>query len=63
MPCQVSIDYILKRTTSVKPTGVRLNFTIKLEDLDFAGVLALISFKYEHVQSDRENKKTPAISS
>ena len=37
------IDFVMTRTTETEPTGIRWNFTIKLEDLDFADDLALLS--------------------
>ena len=43
--------YFSERSTSGTPTGIRLNFTTKLEDLDFAEDFALNSSKYEHIQS------------
>lgn len=43
--------YFSERSTSGTPTGIRLNFTTKLENLDFAEDFALISSKYEHIQS------------
>jgi len=60
----LSINYIMTRTTSGTPTGIRWNFTTKLEDQDFADDLALISSKYEHIynQKQRNYKKIPAIS-
>jgi len=47
----LSIDYIMKRTTSGTPTGIKWNFTTKLEDLYISDDLVLISSKYEHIQS------------
>jgi hypothetical protein len=35
-------------------TGIRWNFTTKVEDLDFPFDLALTSSKYEHIQSKTE---------
>lgn len=44
-------------------TGIRWNFTTKVEDLDFALDLALTSSKYNiYNQKQRNFKKTPAIS-
>ena len=45
------IDFIMKRTTEREPTGIRWNFTTKLEDLDFADDLALLSSKHQDIQS------------
>ena len=44
------IDYIMIRTIEKEPTGIRWNFTTKLEDLDFADDLALLSSKYRDIQ-------------
>ena len=45
------IDYIMKKTTEREPTGIRWNFTTKLEDLDFADDLALLSSRHQDIQS------------
>lgn len=45
------IDYIMKKTTELEPTGIRWNFTTKLEDLDFADDLALLSSKFSDIQN------------
>ena len=36
------IDFVMKRSVEREPTGIRWNFTTKLEDLDFADDLALL---------------------
>ncbi|XP_061184380.1 uncharacterized protein LOC133192381 [Saccostrea echinata] len=44
------IDFVMRRTTETEPTGIRWNFTTKLEDLDFADDLALLSSKFRDIQ-------------
>ena len=46
----LAVDYVMKRTTEREPTGIRWNFTTKLEDLDFADDLALLSSKLQDIQ-------------
>jgi hypothetical protein len=45
----------MKRTIEEKPTGIRWNFTTKLEDLDFADDLALLSSKFQDVQQKTQS--------
>ncbi|XP_061176180.1 uncharacterized protein LOC133185137 [Saccostrea echinata] len=44
------IDFVMRRTTETEPTGIRWDFTTKLEDLDFADDLALLSSKFRDIQ-------------
>ena len=44
------IDFVMKRSVEREPTGIRWNFTTKLEDLDFADDLALLSSKFLDIQ-------------
>ena len=45
------------RTVSGEPSGIRWNFTTKLEDLDFADDLALIASKHQDIQRKTANLK------
>ena len=47
---QLVVDYIMSRTKEREPTGIRWNFTTKLEDLEFANDLSLLSSKYQDKQ-------------
>ena len=40
----------MKQTTADKPTGIRRNMIIKLEDLDYADDIALLSSSKDHLQ-------------
>jgi len=44
------VDWVMRRTTEGRRTGIRWNFTDVLEDLDFADDIALLAPKYEHIQ-------------
>ena len=44
------IDFVMSRSVEGEPTGIRWNFTTKLEDLDFADDLALLSSKFRDIQ-------------
>ena len=46
----LAIDYVMKQTTKDQETGIRWKFTTKLEDLDFADDIALLSSKFQHIQ-------------
>ena len=41
----------MRNTTAGHKTGIRWNFTSKLEDLDFADDIALMSSCYTHMQT------------
>ena len=56
----LSIDWVMRRTVSGEPSGIRWNFTTKLEDLDFADDLALIASKYQDIQRKTANLKCNA---
>jgi len=45
------IDWIVNKATEGNSTGIRWHFTDKLEDLEFADDIALISSKFEHIQA------------
>ena len=45
------VDWTMKKTTAGIKTGIRWNFTSKLEDLDFADDIALMSSCYTHMQT------------
>ena len=47
----VVVDWVTINTTVGNKTGIRWNFTSKLEDLDFADDIALMSSCYTHMQS------------
>ncbi|KAK3089192.1 hypothetical protein FSP39_001636 [Pinctada imbricata] len=49
------IDFLMKRTTEREPTGIRWNFTTKLEDLDFVDDLALLSSKFQDIQQKTQS--------
>ena len=44
------VDWIMRSTTTGNKTGIRWNFTSKLEDLDFAYEIALMSSCYTQLQ-------------
>jgi hypothetical protein len=44
------VDWIMRRTTEGSNTGIRWKFMSKLEDLDFADDIALLSSTYQHMQ-------------
>ena len=47
------VDWIMRRnTTAGNKTGIRWNFTSKLEDLDFVDDIALVSSCYTHMQTN-----------
>ena len=45
------VDWTIQRTTERHRNGIRWNFTSRLEDLDFADDIVLVSSKYEHIQN------------
>lgn len=53
----ITIDWIMRKTTSDRPRGIQWTLFKHLEDLDFADDLALLSSKNTHLQdkSDRMN--------
>ena len=50
----IVVDRIMRDTTEGNKTGIRWNFTSKLEDLEFAYDIALMSSCYTHMQRERE---------
>ena len=47
----IAVDWIMRNTTAGNKTGIRWNFTSKLEDLDFADDIALLSSCYTHIKT------------
>ena len=47
----IVVDWIMRNITAGNKTGIRWNFTSKLEDLDFADDIALMSSCYTHMQT------------
>ena len=47
----IVIDWIMRKTTSGNNTGIQWTFAKKLEDLDFADDVALLSHRLQHAQS------------
>ena len=45
----------MRRTTAENNTGIRWKFTSKLEDLDFADDIALISSSRQHIQTKTDS--------
>ena len=45
------VDWIMRNTTARNKTWIRWNFTSKLEDLDFADDIALMSSCYANMQT------------
>ena len=54
----ITIDWVMRRTTEDKPRGIRWTLFSALEDLDFADDLALVSHTHHHMQ-----EKTTRLSS
>ena len=51
----IVVDWIMRNTTAGNKTGIRWNFTSKLEDLDFADDIALMSSCYTHTCKQRQD--------
>ena len=47
----IVVDWIMRRSTEGNNTGIRWKFTSKLEDLDFADDIALVSSSFQHMQT------------
>ena len=47
----IVIDWIMKNVTKRNNTGIRWKFMIKLEDLDFADDIALLSSNFHHMHT------------
>ena len=45
------IDWVMRRTVEKENTGIRWRMTSRLEDLDFADDLVLLSSKKTHVEA------------
>ena len=52
------IDWVMRRTLEGRQTGIRWQFTNKLEDLDFADDVALVASKIVDMQTKLENLNT-----
>ena len=48
------INFVVKRSVEEEPTGIRWNFSTKLEDLDFVDDLALLSSKFRDIQRNTQ---------
>jgi len=46
----IAVDWIMRKTTTGRKTGLRWKFTTMLEDLDYADDIALLSSKHQHMQ-------------
>ena len=46
----MTIDWVMRKTTEDQPRGIRWTLTSTLEDLDFADDLALFSHTHQHMQ-------------
>ena len=49
------VDWLMRKVTKNNNTGIRWKMTSKLEDLDFADNLALISPTFKHIE-DKTNR-------
>ena len=49
------IDWVMRKSTAENNTGIRWNFTTKLDDLDYADNIALLSSTKEQLQSKFDN--------
>ena len=47
----IVVDWIMKRPTEENKTGIRWKFMTKLEDLDFADDITLVSPTFQHMQT------------
>jgi hypothetical protein len=45
------VDWVMRKATKGNKTGIRWKFTSKLEDLDFADDIALLSSNFQHMQT------------
>jgi hypothetical protein len=50
----IAVDWVMRKTTSARKTGIRWKFTTQLEDLDYADDIALLSSKHQHLQEKTE---------
>ena len=51
----LTIDWVMRRTTEDTPKGIRWSLFTSLDDLDFADDLALLSHTHQHIQ-DKTNR-------
>ena len=47
----IAMDWIMRRTVGKGENGIRWNFSSKLDDLDFADDVALLSSTKQHIQN------------
>ena len=50
----LAMDWVMRRATEGNQTGIRWKITSKLEDLDFADDVALLSSTRQHMQTKSE---------
>ena len=50
----LAIDWVMRQTVEGERTGIRWNFTTRLEDLDFADDIALLSSTIDHLHHKTE---------
>ena len=55
------IDWIMRRATADNNTGIPRKFSSKLEDLDFADDIALISSSRQHIKTKTDSVNETAI--
>ena len=55
------VDWILRNTTAGNKTGIRWNFTSKLEDLDPVDDIALMLLCYTHMQTKKRQLNQFAV--
>ena len=51
----IAMDLIMRRSVQNGENGIRLNFNNKLDDLDFADDVALLSSTKQHIQLKQQN--------
>ena len=51
LPFLLVVDWVMRNTLQEGNTGIRWKFTAKLEDLDFADDIALLSSTKQHIQT------------
>ena len=51
----VTIDWVMRQTTSERPRGIQWTLFSHLEDLDFAGVIAVLSSTPAHLQEKSDD--------
>ena len=51
----IAMDLIMRRSMQNRETGIHWNFNDKLDDLDFADVVALLSSTKQHIIRKQQN--------